>query len=154
MARRALNLALCLALCLALAGSALWASPAMARRGLDTMQKWWNSPHMVEVLKLAPAEKESLDKLFLEFRSKRIDYKSRVKKAYLEIEAAFEKEPLDEARVQKAFGDVEQAKVDSRKALHAFMLEVRRLLGYQRYLRLKALYKEHKTKARQSDSGK
>jgi Spy/CpxP family protein refolding chaperone len=145
MARRTLSLALCLAL----AGSALCAAaPALARGGMDTMQKWWNSPRMVKELKLTSAEKERLDQLFLEFRRNRIEYRSKVKKANLEIEAAFEKEPLDEARAQKAFEQVEEAKLAKRKSLHAFMLEVRRLLGYQRYLRLKALYKEYKTKAR------
>jgi Spy/CpxP family protein refolding chaperone len=144
MARRTLSLALCLAL----AGSALCAAaPALARGGMDTMQKW-NSPRMVKELKLTSAEKERLDQLFLEFRRNRIEYRSKVKKANLEIEAAFEKEPLDEARAQKAFEQVEEAKLAKRKSLHAFMLEVRRLLGYQRYLRLKALYKEYKTKAR------
>ncbi len=145
MARRVIGLALCLAL----AGTALlWTGPALARRGLDNMQKWWNSPHMVSELKLTPAEKERLDQLFLEFQRSRIEYRSQIKKARLEIEAAFEKEPLDEARAKNAFQQVEEAKLANRKALHAFMLEVRRLLGYQRYLRLKALYKEYKTKAR------
>jgi Spy/CpxP family protein refolding chaperone len=145
MARRTLSLALCLAL----AGSALCAAaPALARGGMDTMQKWWNSPRMVKELKLTSAEKERLDQLFLEFRRNRIEYRSKVKKANLEIEAAFEKEPLDEARAQKAFEQVEEVKLAKRKSLHAFMLEVRRLLGYQRYLRLKALYKEHKSEAR------
>lgn len=147
MARRTLSLAFCLAL----AGTALWgawgAAPALAKGGLDSMQKWWNSPRMVEELKLTPAEKERLDQLFLEFRRNRIEYRSIVKKEYLEIEAAFEKDPLDEPRAKKAFEQVEQAKLANRKSLHGFMLEVRRLLGYERYLRLKALYKEFRTKA-------
>lgn len=151
MVRRTLSLALSLAL----AGSVVWgATPALAGKGLDTMQKWWNSPHMVEVLKLTPAEKERLGQLFREFRRSRIEYRSKVKKAYLEIEAAFEKEPLDEALAGKAFQEVEQAKLASRKTLHAFMLEVRRLLGHQRYLRLKELYMEYRAKARKSGSKK
>jgi Spy/CpxP family protein refolding chaperone len=151
MARRTLNLALSLAL----AGSVLWgAAPAMAKGGLDSMQKWWNSPHMVEELKLTSAEKERLDQLFMEFQRSRIENKSRVKIARLEIEAAFEKEPLDEARAQKAFQEVEQAKLAKRKSLHAFMLEVRQLLGQERYLRLKELYKEYKAKAQQTGSKK
>ena len=151
MVRRTLSLAFGLAL----AGSVMWgAVPALASRGLDSMQKWWNSPHMVEVLKLTPAEKERLGQLFMEFRRSRIEYRSKVKKAYLEIEAAFEKEPLDEARANKAFQEVEQAKLASRKALHAFMLEARRLLGSQRYLRLKELYMEYRAKSRNSGSRK
>lgn len=151
MARRTLSLALCLAL----AGTVLLgAGPAMAKRGLDSMQKWWNSPQMVKDLKLTSAEKERLDQLFLDFRRNRIEYRSKVKKARLEIETAFERDPLDEARAQKAFHEVEQAKLASRKALHSFMLEVRRLLGQERYLRLKALYKEFRNKARKSASGK
>ena len=140
-----------LALGLALAGWALWgAGPALAKGGLDTMHKWWNSPQMVSELKLTPADKERLDQLFLEFRRNRIEYKSKVKKAYLDIESAFEKEPLDETRAKKAFQEVEQAKLANRKALHSFMLEVRRVLGYERYLRLQALYKEYKANARKS----
>lgn len=151
MARRTLSLALSLAL----ASSVLWgAAPAMAKGGLDSMQKWWNSPRMVEELKLTPAEKERLDQLFMEFQRNRIENKSRVKIARLEIEAAFEKEPLDEARAQKAFQEEEQAMLAKRKSLHAFMLEVRRLLGQERYLRLKELYKEYKAEAGQAESKK
>ncbi len=146
MARRIVGLALCLAL----VGSTLGgAAPVWAKSGLDSMQKWWNSPRMVRELKLTPAEKQRLDQLFLAFRRNRIEYKSRVNKAYLEIEAAFEKEPLDEARAQSAFQEVEQAKLMSRQALHAFMLEVRRILGFARYQRLKTLYVEHKSPAPQ-----
>jgi Spy/CpxP family protein refolding chaperone len=126
---------------------ALWAAfPASAGSRVDSMQKWWNSPRMVEELKLTPTEKDRLDQLFLEFRRNRIENRSKAKKEYLEIEAAFEKEPLDEARAKKAFAQVEAAKAASRKALHHFMLEVRRLLGYERYVKLKGLYQEYKTK--------
>lgn len=146
MARRVASLALCLAL----AGMALGAAaPASAGSRVDSMQKWWNSPRMVEELKLTPPEKERLDQLFLDFRRIRIENRGKVQKEYLEIEAAFEKEPLDEARAKKAFRQVEEAKLASRKAQHAFMLEVRRLLGHGRYVKLKGLYKEYKTQGRQ-----
>lgn len=145
MARRTLGLGWGLVLTALLLGGA---APAAAKGGLDSMQKWWNSPAMVSQLKLTPAEKDRLDKLFLQFQRSRIEERSKIAQARLEIEAAFEKEPLDEAGAKQAFHKVEEAKLARSRAVHVFMLEVRRLLGAQRYQKLKEFYKKHKSQTR------
>jgi Spy/CpxP family protein refolding chaperone len=145
MARRTLNLGVGLMLAALLLGGA---GPAAAEGGLDGMRKWWNSPGMVSQLKLTPAEKNSLDKLFLQFQRSRIEEKSKIAQARLDIEAAFEKEPLDEAGAKQAFHKVEEAKLARSRAVHVFMLEVRRLLGAQRYQKLKEFYKRHQSQTR------
>jgi len=145
MGRRIVSLALCLAW---LAPAFYGAGPAEAKGGPEGMRKWWNSPRMVTELHLTPAEKGRLDELFVKFQQDNIKYRAEASQARLEIEAAFDKEPLEEARALDAFKRVEQAKTARGRAAHAFMLEVRRLLGRDRYQRLKELFEEFKARPR------
>ncbi len=138
MVRRFIAAALALALALPLGWGA---SPAAAG---ERMRKWWNSPRMVSELRLTPAEKRRLDELYLDFQRRLIEIKGETQKARLEIEAAFAAKPLDEARARAAFSRVEQAKQARGRAVRDFVLAVRRLLGRDRYQRLKSLYQEYK----------
>jgi Spy/CpxP family protein refolding chaperone len=129
---------------LAAALLAAWPAPAAAAGRLEKVARWWNSPEMVRVLELTPAEKNRLDALFSELSKVNIDLRAQRDQARLELRQAFATEPLQEKRAQRAFRRLEELKALRGRQRHQFLLEVRKLLGPERYQRLKALYREHR----------
>jgi Spy/CpxP family protein refolding chaperone len=127
--------------------AALWAAaaaPAAASGRLEKVARWWNSPEMVRLLELTPAEKNRLDALFSQLSRVTIDLRAQRDQARLELRQAFAQEPLQEKRAQRAFRRLEELKALRSRQRHQFLLEVRKLLGPERYQRLKALYREHR----------
>ncbi|MDY6852985.1 MAG: periplasmic heavy metal sensor, partial [Thermodesulfobacteriota bacterium] len=108
--------------------------------------KWWRIPKVAEEMNLSDEEKQRLDDVSLTFRRKAVDLRSRLEKERIELGVLFEKEQIDEAAVLAQFKKVESAR--SVLALERFnvLLEVRKLLGRDRYERLKAKFKQFRGK--------
>lgn len=108
--------------------------------------KWWKMPRLAEELKLADEEKDKLDDLFLNYRRKVIDIKNVMERGWLELDNLLEKESLDEAAAMEEFAKVKTARSDLATEGFRFLLEVRKILGPERYQRLKASFKQIRKK--------
>lgn len=108
--------------------------------------KWWRIPKVAEEINLSDEEKQRLDDVSLAFRRKAVDLRSRLEKERIELGVLFEKEQFDEAAVLAQFKKVESAR--GALALERFnvLLEVRKLLGRDRYERLKVKFKQFRGK--------
>ena len=102
--------------------------------------KWWRIPRVAEQLSLSDGEKEQLDELFLESRRKFIDLKAGLERERLELENLLEKEALDEEALMEQFQRLESARAKLAGEHFRFLLEVRKLIGFERFQRLKMLY--------------
>ena len=120
--------------------------PSMGEKG--SFGKWWFLPNIAERLKLNDAEKKDLDRLYVENRRSLIDLKSVVEKERFELANLMEQTTLDEEAVMKQFSKLEKARADLDAERFRFFLDVRKVLGSERYQSLKMLFKTFGEKRR------
>ena len=114
------------------------ASPAMGQ----TMPsgKWWKDPDIVKQLNLSSGEIKKLDKLFVKSRRKMIDLSNRVEKEKFEYETLMESPNLDESAVTRQLKKLEAARSDLNEERSRFVLGIRKILGRDRFQKLKEIY--------------
>ncbi len=127
----------------------IWISlPAPSMGARMSYGKWWRIPHMTEQLDLKDTEKKELDQLYVESRRSLIDIKSTLEKERFELDNLMEQTTLDEEAVMERFKKLEKARADLAAERFRFMLQVRKVLGPERYQGLKMLFKEFREKGR------
>jgi hypothetical protein len=104
--------------------------------------KWWSMPEMAKKINLTEPEKKKLDELYIVFHRKLIDHKAVMDKLWLDIDARFDKEELDESAILEQFKKHEAERSAIATERFRFLVNVRKILGRERYQRLKALYEE------------
>jgi Spy/CpxP family protein refolding chaperone len=109
--------------------------------GLLPPGKWWHMPHAVKKLKITDDEKAFLDQLFLEKRKSRAQIKSEMETKKLDMEAMMEKEPFDEEAAMKQFESIQDTGKKMWKNKFKFVIEVRKLLGNERFMQLKSQFR-------------
>ncbi|MFC1813202.1 Spy/CpxP family protein refolding chaperone [Thermodesulfobacteriota bacterium] len=115
--------------------------------------KWWHSPKASEKLNLSSEETNQLDEKFLESRRNLIDLKAAVEKERLELDALMDKEPLNESSVMIRFKKLETARANLAAERFKFILEVRKIIGFERFQQLKTSFKGFRQERRQKDRG-
>jgi Spy/CpxP family protein refolding chaperone len=102
--------------------------------------KWWHNPGMSKQLNLTEPEKVRLDEEFRNSRRKLIDLKSNVERERFELGNLLEHEALNEAAVMKQFKKLETARTDLSTERFSFLLQVRKILGPERFQHVKIFY--------------
>jgi Spy/CpxP family protein refolding chaperone len=120
----------------------LMAAPILASAKDMPGGKWWQNSRISSRLNLSKAEKTSLDEKFIESRRKLIKLKSLVESERFELEVLLESEPLNEAKVLEQYQRVESARSDLTGERFRFLLEVRKIIGLERYQELKASFQK------------
>ena len=83
-----------------------------------------------------------------------IDHESELKKAQIALEWFIEKEKLDESACKDQFQKVLEARNKLSTERYNFLIEVRKLLGFERFLQLKPKIYELGKKKSRKDKGK
>ena len=120
--------------------------PMDTLRASMPLDKWWRLPNVAEQLNLNGREKEQLDDLFIRSGRKLIDLRSALEKARLELGIMMDKETLDEEAIMGQFKNLAQARANLASERFRFFLEVRKILGAERFQSLKALFRRSKEK--------
>ena len=102
--------------------------------------KWWKDPGVVKQLKLTSAEVKKLDKLFVKSRRRLIELKNRVEKEQFEYQNLMESKNLDESAVNRQLQKLEKARSNLNAERSRFLVEVRKILGHDRFQKLKQIY--------------
>ena len=111
--------------------------------------KWWRMPEVASELKISSDEQAKLDDLHYKHRNQMVDHESVLKKAQIALEWFVEKEKLDESACKDQFQKVLEARNALSTERYSFLIEVRKLLGYERFLQLKPkFYELRKEKSR------
>ena len=111
--------------------------------------KWWHSPRMSKELNLSEPERSRLDEAFRDSGRKFIELKSSVEIEQFELENLLEKEALNEAAVMEQFKKLEKARSSLASERLRFLIQVRKILGLERFQRMKRFYgKLHHQKMR------
>jgi Spy/CpxP family protein refolding chaperone len=108
--------------------------------------KWWRIPEVAEKLALTDAQKQQLDTLFMSNRGRLVELKSALERERTELNALLEKEPVDEAAIMTQLKKLESARTDLSSERLRFGLEVRKILGYERFQDLKSFFKAYREK--------
>jgi len=116
-------------------------SPAIAlgMQGVP-LGKWWHNPQVSKQMNMNKDEIRRLDESFIDSRRKLIDLKSKLERERFELENLLEKETLNEAAAMEQFRRVESARNRLATERFSFLIQVRKLLGFERYQNLKMLF--------------
>jgi Spy/CpxP family protein refolding chaperone len=112
--------------------------------------KWWQLPQVSKELNLKSDEKKELENLFVENRRKLIELKSDVERARLDLDVLLDRTPLDEDAIKKQYNLLERARESLARERFRFLLEVRRMLGPDRFGTLKGMFRQFKVQRRRS----
>ncbi len=118
--------------------------------------KWWRDQRMSKQLDLNKAEQSKLDQAFVNSRRKLIELKSIVEKERFELENILEKETLNEHAVTEQFKKLEKARASLAGEHFNFLIQVRKILGNERFRRIKMFYgkSRHQKMHRKMENGR
>jgi len=116
--------------------------------------KWWRMPEVAKELNISSDEQAKLDDLYYKHRNQVIDLKRSLKKEQIALEWFIEKEKLDESACMVQFQKVLNARNKLSSERYSFLIEVRKLLGYERFLQLRPKFHELRKVRFQRDEGR
>jgi Spy/CpxP family protein refolding chaperone len=86
---------------------------------------WWNSPRMVERLKLTDDQRKAMDGIMLEHRERLIDLHANLEKAELAMQPLMSADTPNDAAITAQIDKVVQARGDLERANSRFLLAIR-----------------------------
>lgn len=127
--------------------------PALCLGDMGSPGKWWRLPKVAKGLDLNEQQKGQLDDLFVKSHRKMLDLKAVVQKERFELDNLLEKQALDESAVMTQYDKLKKARIDMGDERFRFLLEVRKIIGSERYQQLKVLFKEFRGKRHHGKHG-
>lgn len=103
--------------------------------------RWWHLPYFVNRLGITDQEKAQLDKLFDYNRNKLVQLKMQVEKERSELAGSIDRQHLNENAAISWMKKLENSRTLLASTRFTYSLEVRKLLGYLRFERLKTLFR-------------
>lgn len=100
---------------------------------------WWRSPETASRLQLTDSEIEQLESAFESYRLKMIELKSQVESEQFKLQTLLERPQLDEAAAWAQHEDLEKARTVLANERFAFFVQVRKIIGHERFKALMEL---------------
>ena len=104
--------------------------------------KWWKDPTVTQQLQLTNSQISQLDAAYNNSRRKMIKLKSDVERERFELQNIFEKKNLDEKAIKKQHRKVEKVKDELSEERLEFIMEVRKIIGSEKYGQLKLIFSD------------
>jgi Spy/CpxP family protein refolding chaperone len=121
-----------------IAGMALLLAPAMLAQGPPMgFFPWWEGPIAAE-LNLTDAQKQQVESIQREYRSKMIDGRGEVTKAELTLDDAMNAEPFDLRKATEAANKASDARNDLTRNLSQMSLRLRAVLTKEQWQKTRA----------------
>ena len=115
--------------------------------------KWWNNSGVATELKLTDGERKILEEKYAESRRKMIDLKSEVEKERLELDLVLDKQDANNDQIGERFDKLENARKKLSKERFGMLIEIREILGVDRFQALKEMQRS-KTRNREDRHSK
>jgi len=125
--------------CTTLAAQAAPAEPM--KQAKVPLGKWWRNPSTVKNLNLTQAEMDTLDAAFDNRARMFIELKHAIELAQFDMDRLMLKDPLDESALMTQFNNLESARSSLSKERFQYYLQVRKLLGADRFEKIKTFRK-------------
>ena len=115
--------------------------------------KWWQSKRVAESLEITDAEKRQLNETYTASRRELITLKSNVEKERFELDNFLDRGDSKKETVLDQYNRLEAARSELSKERFNLLLDVREIIGIERYQQLKVMYRMNrdKRKKRYSD---
>lgn len=110
--------------------------------------KWWQMPQVADKVALNQEERQKLDTMYLQHRRQMIDLHSQVQKERLELEYLLDSSTFDAAACMECFKKLQAAHSNLATERFKFLIQVRELLGLERFQQLKTEFRQHRMKER------
>lgn len=98
--------------------------------------RWWRSQKIVKQLGLTGGEIQQLERAFEASRLKMIKLKSRVEQEQFKLQSMVEKRKVNEAKMKAQHRRLEEARTSLADERFAFFVQVRNIIGYERFQKL------------------
>lgn len=98
--------------------------------------KWWRDPRMIRSLELTPSQISRLEQAYANSRHQLVRKKSRVESEQFQLQNLFDQQALDEKAVKTQHFNVEKAREDLSSERLDYIMEVRKIIGHDKYNRL------------------
>jgi Spy/CpxP family protein refolding chaperone len=99
---------------------------------------WWAKP-VVKNLNLSQSQKQQIHGTVQQFRAHLIDVRAEVAKAELDLEAQFNRDPVDQQKANEAIERLIAARTDLTRTLSQMSLKLRMVLNEQQWRELQRL---------------
>ena len=97
---------------------------------------WWGRPEIRRDLNLSPQQQRQIQATVRDFRPHLIDVRAAVERAEVELQAQFDRDPIDEARTNQAIGRLIEARSDLTRTLSELSLKLRMVLTEKQWQEL------------------
>ncbi len=124
-----------------LAAIILFLFPAICRAGEVPPGRWWHVPYFVDALEITDEQKDELDKLFDYNRNRLAELKKQMEQERSELVKAFDQEHLNESTAITGMKKLENTRTLLAATHFSYSLELRKMLGHEKFQRLKTLYR-------------
>jgi hypothetical protein len=108
--------------------------------------KWWERPEVQKDLGLSTEELKEINRLNLQMRREMLRHRSIIKENRLVVNNLLEQETLDEAELDRLGQIQSQAQAAISRIWFDYLLEIRKLLGAERFKDLREIFKEYRNK--------
>lgn len=134
------------------------AAPAIAGRrdrGGDLPHgKWWNNTDVIQKLNLSDKETKTLDDMYINHRRTVIKLRSKIEEEQFELSNLIDSRTIDDKAVFNQAEKLDQARSKLSQERFRFFLNVRKLLGYDRYQQLKSMFQNMQTRRKYGHVGR
>ncbi len=103
--------------------------------------RWWRIPYFSDQLGITDQQKDELDKLFDHNRDRLAELKKQMEAEKNELTTMIEQEHLNETAALGQMKKLESTRTVLSATRFSYSLEVRKLLGHDRFQQLKSLYR-------------
>ncbi|MDR3567239.1 MAG: hypothetical protein P4L43_04350 [Syntrophobacteraceae bacterium] len=103
--------------------------------------RWWHLPYFATQLNISDQQKAQLDKLFDYNRNRLMQLKTQIERERVELVEAIDREHLDERAAMSRMTKLENSRTLMAATRFTYSLEVRKLLGYERFAHLKTIFR-------------
>jgi Spy/CpxP family protein refolding chaperone len=103
--------------------------------------RWWRVPYFADQLNITDQQKDELDKLFDYNRDRLAELKKQMEQEKRDLMQMIEQEHLNENDATGQMKKLENTRTILSATRFSYSLEVRKLLGYDRFQQLKTLYR-------------
>ena len=108
--------------------------------------KWWQSKRVAESLEITDAEKRQLDEIYTASRRELITLKSNVERERFELDNLLDRGDSKKETVQDQYIRLEKARSKLSEERFNLLLDVRQIVGIERYQQLKVMYRMNREK--------
>ncbi|MHC1727354.1 MAG: Spy/CpxP family protein refolding chaperone [Syntrophobacteraceae bacterium] len=103
--------------------------------------RWWRIPYFVDQLKITDQQKTELDQLYDRNRNRLSELKKQMERERVDLTRVLEGEDLNENAAVVQLKKLENTRAVLAATRFSYSLEVRKLLGHDRFQQLKTLYR-------------